>query len=252
MKKIFVAFLAVVMCVSLCACSVSDAEMSDNGGGSAVKPTLAPTIAPTVPIATEPVEDTATESTQGAAQPDAPTQSAACSHSFTEATCQKLATCSLCGESQGELADHKFNNKAACTVCGAANPTYSEIAKALKAMERYPRYIEINKGLVESSYDLFNMTGKMSHYNDAHKRTLEIHDYLKKVVEICQDYVEYDYWIKSMVEDSQECILEMPIVPTSTSQSSIRSYISKCKTYAGKADRIFVQYENLCNKYGVE
>jgi hypothetical protein len=251
MKKLLAAILAVVMCVALCACGTGDADVSENGGNGAMKPTQAPTVAPTMPMATEPVEDATAEPTQGTTQPEATTQPAACSHNFTEATCQKPATCTLCGETNGETAAHKFN-KATCTVCGAENPTYSKIAKALKDMERYPKYISINKDLIATQYDLFKLNGDMKHFTDAHENTLQIQGYLKKVIEICEDYVNDDFWIKKIVEDCQECILEMPIVPTSTGTSAIRSYISKCKTYSTKADRIFVLYKNLCETYGVK
>lgn len=249
MKKMIVAILAVAMCLSLCACASVDT--SDNGGSSAVKPTQAPTVAPEMPMATEPVEDAA-DPTQGATQPETPTQPAACSHNFTEATCQKPATCTLCGQTNGETAAHKFN-QATCSVCGAQNPTYGEIAKALKDIERYPKYISITKDIIATQYDLFKLNGEMKHFTDAHEKTLQIQGYLKKVVDICEDYVDDDFWIKQIVEDCQECILEMPIVPGSTSTSSLRSYISSCKTYSTKADRIFVVvYDKLCETYGVK
>ena len=43
-------------------------------------------------------------------------------HAYSEATCEKLATCS-CGLTQGELADHDFKD-GICTVCNAADPNF--------------------------------------------------------------------------------------------------------------------------------
>ncbi|MBQ9125355.1 MAG: hypothetical protein IJY13_01705, partial [Clostridia bacterium] len=39
-------------------------------------------------------------------------------HTYSEATCTKLATCSICGATTGELADHNYVDDT-CTVCGA-------------------------------------------------------------------------------------------------------------------------------------
>ncbi len=44
-------------------------------------------------------------------------------HSFTEATCTEPKTCTVCGETEGELADHSFTDATCtepktCTVCG--------------------------------------------------------------------------------------------------------------------------------------
>ena len=266
MKKISCFFLALAMSLSLCACMSGGTGISGDTGmsgndGAAVVSTQAATIAPTMPVPTEPVAEEMTPSTapvEGNTDPieDNVNQgggntSAGCNHSFSKATCQKPATCSLCGETKGELGDHTFT-KTGCSVCGAENPARAEIAAALKAIERYPKYIKINKDLIANEYDLFSSTGDLKYFNDAHKHTLEIQDYLKKVMDKCEDYVGEDFWIKEIVEDSQACILDMPIVPTSIDKSSIRSYISKCKTYSTKADRIFVVYDNLCKDYGVE
>ncbi len=259
MKKFSVVFLVMAMCLSLCACMSNDTGMSNNGAAAVVTPTQAATIAPTMPVPTEPAEEMTpstapvegnTNPTEGNANQENNNTPAGCNHSFSEATCQKPATCSLCGETKGELGAHKFT-KTGCSVCGAENPARAEIAAALKAIERYPKYIEINKDLIANEYDLFNMTGDLKYFNDAHEHTLQIQDYLKKVIDKCKDYVDEDFWIKEIVEDSQECVLEMPVVPTSTGKSTIRSYISKCKTYSTKADRIFAVYDNLCKDYGV-
>lgn len=43
-------------------------------------------------------------------------------HSYSEATCKKLATCA-CGATTGDYADHTFES-GLCTVCGAEDPDY--------------------------------------------------------------------------------------------------------------------------------
>ena len=196
MKKLFAIFLIAVMCLSLCACAPGNTGVDrNNDGAAAVTPTDAATIAPTMPMATEPAFEDMAPSTAPAEDSAEPTEgnasqgsgntnqgsgntSAGCNHNFSEATCQKPATCSLCGETKGELGAHKFT-KTGCSVCGAENPARAGIAKALKAIERYPKYININKDLIETDYNLFDMTSDLKHFNNAHKRTLEIQDYLK-------------------------------------------------------------------------
>lgn len=54
--------------------------------------------------------------------------SCACKHDFAPATCTKPATCSKCGETQGEALGHSFNAAtctvpAACTKCGITQGT---------------------------------------------------------------------------------------------------------------------------------
>lgn len=269
MRRFGMALLALAMCISLCACMTIDMGAADNGGAAdAVTPTQAATMAPTMPMPTEPAAEEMEPSTApvgGSTDPvigntDLETDngnqgsgnvSAGCNHNFSEATCRAPATCSLCGETRGEPGEHNFT-KSGCSVCGAENPARAKIAKALKAIERYPKYININKDLIETDYNLFDMTSEMEYFNNAHKRTLEIQDYLKTVMQQCQGCEDDDFWIKEIVEDCQACILDMPVVPTSTGRTAILKYISKCKSYATKADRIFAVYDNLCKDYGVE
>ena len=44
-------------------------------------------------------------------------------HNYSNATCQALETCSRCGDTKGDLADHNFVN-GACSYCGTKEPTY--------------------------------------------------------------------------------------------------------------------------------
>ena len=56
---------------------------------------------------------------------------------FSQATCEKKATCSICGETQGDFADHIIDEEShICTVCGKDDPDYiweMTIAEALAA-----------------------------------------------------------------------------------------------------------------------
>ena len=44
-------------------------------------------------------------------------------HEYGEATCKVLATCTICGATTGELADHDYVD-GACSVCGGVDPDY--------------------------------------------------------------------------------------------------------------------------------
>ena len=178
-----------------------------------------------------------------------------------DATCTETGLtegkdCSVCGavliaQETIYALEHSYS-KGVCTVCGLPDPTVEKIAKALQNIERYPKTIEINKGLIETSYDLFVLTVDYSYFSDAQMYMLQIVDCLKKVINICESVADDDYWIGLIVEQSQELILEMPLVPLSISTSAVRNYIGKCESFAVKADRIFVHYSSLCDEYGVK
>lgn len=103
-----------------------------------VKPTVAPTQAPTVAPTEKPTEaPTAAPTVKPTEAPtqrptQAPTEKPTeppHTHSFSAATCTKPKTCS-CGETEGSANGHKFA-KGICSVCGAADPNYSEITYIL-------------------------------------------------------------------------------------------------------------------------
>ena len=48
---------------------------------------------------------------------------AGCEHDWSDATCQAPKTCSKCGETEGDVADHSYV-EGACSVCGAEDPNY--------------------------------------------------------------------------------------------------------------------------------
>jgi hypothetical protein len=172
-------------------------------------------------------------------------------HNFAKATCTSPKTCKICDATEGTVAEHQFKGEMPCSICGEKNPRVEKIATALKSIKGYPTFISINKGLISNNYELFRMTGNYTYYSDVCKYTSEIIEYLKTVVNKLEDYTEYSSFIKMMVEDSKECIFSAPIPPVAYSTSTARSYISKCDTFATKADRIFFYYDNLCSEYGV-
>lgn len=178
------------------------------------------------------------------------TSGSANGHDWKSATCKAPKTCKDCGETSGSIGEHAFDGST-CTICGQTNySSDAEIAQALKKIERYVKYIEINKDLIANEYDLYCLSGDLQYFNDAHEHTLEINEYLKKVIEIFEDINSNHYFIKSIPSDCQECILSMPTVPSNTSSTSIKSYMRKCSSFAEKADRVFVFYEKLCETFG--
>lgn len=51
------------------------------------------------------------------------TKGNALGHNYTSATCNKLATCTICGATKGTFANHNYKN-GTCTVCGKNDPNY--------------------------------------------------------------------------------------------------------------------------------
>ena len=137
MKKTLAMLLALVMLVSLCACSNSDNQPTDPSNSSQATtegtgkptdstegttgvtqaPTNEPTTAPTDEPTTAPTEQPTEQPTT---QPsEAPTTSpttppTTCSHSYKDATCTAPKTCSKCGATEGSAAGHSWN-AATCT-----------------------------------------------------------------------------------------------------------------------------------------
>lgn len=289
MKRIFLMITAVVLLLSLVGCEIRlpGIDISINNSNNSPKPvgtvapnatdampTVAPTIAPTMPMmptepAFEPTEP-AEEPTQSEDTPNKPATPAECSHSYTGANCETPATCTLCGNTNGEALGHSFEGGSCdtpgtcsrcgkqsesggehtyyggiCTVCGNRNERFDEIKNALKRSERYPKYIEINYGLIDSEYELFKLTSDPDCFADAHKYALEIHDWLNMVIKYCEDYRE----LNMLTDDCRELLLEYPTVPSSASTSAMRSYISDARAYARKASRISIPYNVLCEDY---
>ena len=54
-------------------------------------------------------------------------------HTFTEATCETKATCSLCGITDGDFADHVYEN-GVCKVCGLSDPSSSGFIETLTSV----------------------------------------------------------------------------------------------------------------------
>ena len=176
-----------------------------------------------------------------------------------EPTCiqdgSKERHCICCGEVESQIlhatGEHSFDGMY-CLVCNTKNPMADEIAIALKEIERYPKFIEISKELIETDYNLFDLTHNMNYFSNAYAEALDICDYLDKVIDIFEDYTEYDTFIKMLVEDSQECVDNMPSPPNYLSNASAKSYIRKFENFASEAEIVFICYDILCDNYGVQ
>ncbi len=91
-------------------------------------PTVAPTTAPTVAPTAAPTEKPTKAPTQKPTDPPH-------THSWKAATCEEPKTCTGCGETEGSANGHKFS-KGTCSVCGAADPDYSEITYILNVKSK--------------------------------------------------------------------------------------------------------------------
>lgn len=126
MKKTISLLLALVLCLSLCACKGGTDDTATTGATTAATTegsteTTESVVDPTAEATVDPTAD-ATESTVAPTTP-APTQ---CSHTYKDATCSAPKTCSKCGATEGNAAGHSWND-ATCTApktckkCGATN-----------------------------------------------------------------------------------------------------------------------------------
>ena len=57
-----------------------------------------------------------------------------CNHTYADATCMAPKTCKICGTTEGEPADHLYQ-QGVCTVCSAAQPNYLAWAKHMWRMD---------------------------------------------------------------------------------------------------------------------
>ena len=153
MKKTLAILLALVMLLSLCACSNSDSQTTEPSNSSHAttegtqnptdgtegttgttqaptdEPTTAPTDEPTTPPTQAPTETPTTPPTEAPTTPPTTqpttTQPTTCSHSWKAATCTAPKTCSKCGTTEGGAAGHSYSN-GTCSVCGTADPNYNQ------------------------------------------------------------------------------------------------------------------------------
>ena len=131
MKKTLATLLALVMLLSLCACSKNDTQITDPSttpsqtatGETTTAPTEESTTAPTNEPTTAPTEQPTTAPTEAPTTPPT-TPPAACSHSWNAATCTAPKTCTKCGATEGSAAGHNWNAATCtapktCSTCGA-------------------------------------------------------------------------------------------------------------------------------------
>ena len=112
MKKAVSLILALVMCLSLCACNQAPAG---NTNPNLQIPGTVDSVTPTGPAPTGP-----------APTEQAPTISTEHTHDWLEATCTAPRTCKICGETTGETAQHQWNRTTCtapytCTLCNASS-----------------------------------------------------------------------------------------------------------------------------------
>ena len=291
MKKIAIILLCLLVSLMLVACDIKITVGGQEvlGGFSTEPPVIAPTIAPEeLPMPTEPVEDTMPMPSEPDEETEPPEtepvasepadsdpedqQPAGCDHQYTDATCTAPKTCTLCGATSGDPLEHNYEGGdcstpgtcthcgqtspnggehsfygGICTKCGAKNERFDDIYNALKRIERYFKYFKINHDLIESQEKLFDMTKDPDNYAKVHKEVLEIHDWLQDVVKFTEDFKE----LNTLTKECKELILEMPIVPSSATNSDFRRYISKGELYALNASRLSVIYNIYCKDYGL-
>lgn len=121
MKKLICTLFALAICASLAACGGSDtpAETTNSASNTTTN--------------SDSIEENVGTTTNGAAH----------EHTFVNATCQAPKTCSECGETEGELGTHSYENKV-CSVCGE-----KQTSEGLQFMlnDAGDGYIEIGIGI---------------------------------------------------------------------------------------------------------
>ncbi|MBE6917848.1 MAG: hypothetical protein E7470_08130 [Ruminococcaceae bacterium] len=131
MKKIISLLLALVLCLSLCACSKDSWQAGDSASNCNHNYQITENVASTC-IANGYILYTCSlcQHTYRLEQP-------AIEHIYKEATCTSPKTCSTCGATFGEPAEHRFANATCtspqtCTVCGitTGEPTGHTFANA--------------------------------------------------------------------------------------------------------------------------
>lgn len=132
--------------------TVSSANPVVSSVASSTKPVEAPT--------TSNVEKPTVSSTTSSTKPvEAPVHS----HTFTEATCEKPATCTTCGETKGNALGHKYN-EGVCIICGKKDPNYVAVHNCKKDghiwgeyyTKTYTEYFELKEShyVVANGFDI--------------------------------------------------------------------------------------------------
>lgn len=106
--------------------SAVSSEKPVTSTASTEKPVVSSSMTSSTTSSTKPVTSTtSTEkpATSSSTSSTKPVEAPVHSHTFTEATCEKPATCTTCGETKGNALRHKYNN-GVCVYCGRFNPNY--------------------------------------------------------------------------------------------------------------------------------
>ena len=138
MKRVISLFLVLVLCLSLCACTVGDnttptvetnpteATNATKFTGATTEPTTAPTTEPTTVPTTEPPHThsfSAATCTAPKTCSCGATEGNANGHNWKDATCTSPKICTFCSERSGSAINHNYSN-GKCTVCGSNDPNY--------------------------------------------------------------------------------------------------------------------------------
>ena len=123
MRKVLALVLVFVLCLSLCACGGGTPSVSES-----TRATKATEKSET-PKSSEPTKGNGgTGATQGSGAADCETDG----HDWEEATCSTPKTCKTCGETNGTVSDHKYED-GKCTMCESKDPKAEQISNATAA-----------------------------------------------------------------------------------------------------------------------
>lgn len=122
MRKALTAILAILFTLSLCACSETQIDPTDDQTPASSQVNIITTASDEATTNYRETTTTSPVTTEATTEDTTPVHS----HSFSSATCTKPATCS-CGETQGSANGHNFSD-GTCTSCGTADPDYEQSA----------------------------------------------------------------------------------------------------------------------------
>lgn len=146
MKKAISLLLALVLCLSLCACG-KDSGLANN-------PTKKP--ADAEPADTVHVHQwtLATCEAPNICQTCGETEGNALGHTWSNATCTTPKTCSVCGETEGNALDHDYVD-GECTRCKATDPEMVQVIKDYEALVAKIAYYEENGAVYAGNNHLY-------------------------------------------------------------------------------------------------
>ena len=169
MKKVLSFILVIITLTSLCACTNGSALTSSPSGSSQITTSQTETQASTSSESTNvstsvPIETSASPSTKPSAAPateptEPPhihnfraatcteprtcscgaTEGSANGHRWQDATCSEPKICTVCGIASGAAIEHNYSD-GKCTMCGSADPDYTQEAMVWIPMKGGTKY----------------------------------------------------------------------------------------------------------------